>query len=138
MKENIFYFHANTKENKEVRRFTVAIITNSTFTNLRVGVAVCNPKDQFIKKTGRAYAAGRALEQPFMIVTSAQTPSKRNVIDFGIGLLNNINENIKYYLGLINSTLPIYEDEDVISLEDYLKTYQSVDQESAITPAEKA
>lgn len=50
----IYAYHGTTKDN---RRFTVAV------NNGNVGIAICNPGDQFVKKVGFAKASGRALKK---------------------------------------------------------------------------
>lgn len=45
-------------QTKSGRRFTLAGFPDGN--KLKIGLAVCNPKDQFCKKIGRSIAEGRA------------------------------------------------------------------------------
>lgn len=62
--ETIFV-HSTTKSG---RRFTVAAVQSDDQDKARIGLAICNPCDQFCKKIGRTIALGRAKKQPEEIV----------------------------------------------------------------------
>ena len=53
---------------KPLRRYTIAIIYDDENRQIRMGVAVCQPTDNFSKKIGRDIAYQNALDKPFHII----------------------------------------------------------------------
>lgn len=65
LKNPLFFYGEKTVDYRGkqiVRRVCVAAIQDGTV--LRIATATCSEKDRFIKKKGRAIAAGRAVGKP--------------------------------------------------------------------------
>jgi hypothetical protein len=54
------FIHGKTKSG---RRFTIAGVPDKD--KLKIGLAICNPKDQFCKKIGRSISEGRAKNKTY-------------------------------------------------------------------------
>lgn len=54
-------------ETEDGRRFTVAGVYEKTTSEVKFGVAICGPRDQFARKVGRAIAEGRAKKHPTLV-----------------------------------------------------------------------
>lgn len=63
--EVLFIFDKKPAIVEKLPRVTVASVYDTETNVLAFGYAVCSPKDQFCKKTGREIAYKRALEKPY-------------------------------------------------------------------------
>ena len=71
-----FLFHEKSKNEKGQRRSIAGKIENN---ELKIGVSICGPKDQFNRKLGRKIAEGRANKSPFKVITLSSDEDAREV-----------------------------------------------------------
>lgn len=64
MSNNIRYMHVRNFGRGGRRNATVAYTVDDAARQVRVGVALCSSKDNFVKKEGRSFAAGRLIVMP--------------------------------------------------------------------------
>lgn len=55
---------------KPMRRYTMAAIYDEDHHEIRIGVSICQPMDNFSKKIGRELAYENALNKPFHIISN--------------------------------------------------------------------
>lgn len=91
MKTLYFYGETSPKTKKQKsRRVTVAGILNDDKQVIRLGIAACSHKDQFIKSKGRAIATGRAnSSHPFNIV-KMEKESVKQFVDYAKQIINQL------------------------------------------------
>ena len=64
----------NIKGQEEDRRLTIAGVIDDENNTIKIGIAQCSPKDQFIKAKGRAIATGRAKSSnPYMTISDVDS-----------------------------------------------------------------
>ena len=68
-----FFYHRNKTGQKKA---TFAGVVNEEDNQLRIGLSICNPKDNFCKKIGRLIAEGRACKKPEQIIDLTGVPGK--------------------------------------------------------------
>lgn len=86
--KNPIYFHSNTTP-----RVCVCGLPNEDGTQLKLGVARCSKKSQYVKSIGRKIAQGRASKHPIDFLKISDEPFSKKFVEKASELAIKVSEN---------------------------------------------